>query len=791
MKYLEHFRGEHQLKLIEKVDKANLAVCKACKEHCRDPYYFSCSVCDLNLHDLCAKLPSWFSNPFHPHTLSIFQTHMIGEPEQFQCHACFRNIDGFTYGYKCNECLIYLDVECALLRPVIKEDEDHVLIHFSHLHPLVLVATELKDVNDDPPRCYLCWEFIISSVLFYKCEPCRFYLHKSCAELKLPKRLDHFYHRCSLALCTERNPYICNACLRNRGGFHYLCDNCNFRLDVDCALLPEKMKSEGQDQLYHHPMHGHPLTLVDVTDDEAIHCVACQKSCCDKAHVCRWAGVCKFFLHQQCFLLPEKVFQPQYPGLQLKLTPECFPKARCISCYNLCNGLFYRTPSKLPKKVRKKLGGLPLPFNVHVKCPVEVSTITYQAHPHNLTFIENVIGNDVDNSNEFKGIKCKACGKDCISSSPLFRCARCNYNLHAECGPLPCIIPFKSELHTHPLRLIYSPVDGEDKNDVDVFYCDECENERDPRLPVYCCSEGCPYIAEIKCVISEVKRSLLGYNGEVELKSLITKMAGKVIGKYYLPPQETGRGSGTKNEDCNEIISRFRIEDTDLYRSISMAARHWAQNDTTKSMGSQASLFPNEALTLMNLLYGGKDIFKEDRPIFKVEDHFLKSDFAYIREALGDVILAKPTLQNSPVVDYFRFMLCWTINSMRTTRVVDISQELLSKWWKILKMVHFAGFNIQFALDRLDRIVFAYYGLQAKAEKENLQKIDGEISELDQDVKKLEALLVDKRARLQELQKRRGHVASKEIVGSSFIDKCLGEASELKWRLAGEGLFEK
>lgn len=123
----------------------------------------------------------------------------------------------------------------------------------------------------------------------------------------------------------------------------------------------------------------------------------------------------------------------------------------------------------------------------------------------NLTLIENIIGNDIDDNNEFKGIKCKACGKDCISSSPLFRCARCNYNLHVECGPLPCIIPNKSELHTHPLRLIYSPVGGEDKNDVDVFYCDECENERDPRLPVYCCSEGCPYIAEIKCVISEVR----------------------------------------------------------------------------------------------------------------------------------------------------------------------------------------------------------------------------------------------------------------------------------------------
>ena len=45
-----------------------------------------------------------------------------------------------------------------------------------------------------------------------------------------------------------------------------------------------------------------------------------------------------------------------------------------------------------------------------------------------------------------------------------------------------------------------------------------------PLLYLFCC---------------EVKRSLLGYNGEVELKSLISKMAGKVIGKYYLPPQET------------------------------------------------------------------------------------------------------------------------------------------------------------------------------------------------------------------------------------------------------------
>ncbi|CAK7329520.1 unnamed protein product [Dovyalis caffra] len=683
--YLERFSDEHQLMLIEKVDKDNLALCKVCKDYCHDPYYYSCSVCVFNLHDMCANLPSWYSNPFHLHKLLSFQTNVIGEPEQCQCHACSRDIDGYTHGYKCEECDVYLDVECALLRPTIKEDED-------------------RDVDEDLPRCYFCWEFIISSVEFYKREPCRFYLHKSCAELKLPEELSHFYRRCPLTLCTKRNSYNCKACLQNRNGFHCLCFKCNFRLDSNCSLLPEKMKSEGQD-LYCHPTHGHPLTLVDVTDDEAIQCVACQKSNCDKTYVCRWGGTCKFFLHQWCFDLPPWISNPYFPaGPKLELTPECFPKARCRVCYYLWNGLFYRPPSILSKKQQKN--SVALTFNVHVKCPVEVSTIAYQAHPHNLIFIENTIDNDMTDIKN--GYKCSACGKDCISSSRLFRCVKCNYSLHLECGPLPCIIPYKSQLHTHPLRLTDSPVDEEYNPDMDVFCFDECEKEREPRLPVYCCSEGCPFIAEIKCVISEVKRSLLGDYGDVELKSSITKMAGRVIGQNYVPQaqyQELRWDSGTNDEDCNKIASRFTRQDTDFYRSISKAARLWE---------SQASL-----------------------------------------EALDDVTPAESILRDSPAGYYFRFMLC---------------------------------FNIQFALDRLDRIVLSSYGLEAKAEYENLEKMDKEIIELDQDIKELEAILVEKRARLLALQKRRGHAASKETLDSSLIDKCLGEASELKWWTGGEAL---
>ena len=82
--------------------------------------------------------------------------------------------------------------------------------------------------------------------------------------------------------------------------------------------------------------------------------------------------------------------------------------------------------------------------------------------------------------------------------SLIFRCPQCDFNLHVQCGPLPYTI--KHKCHVDSLTLTDSPV--EDDSD-DEFYCDACEEERNPRFPFYYCA-GCQFVAEVSCVISEV-----------------------------------------------------------------------------------------------------------------------------------------------------------------------------------------------------------------------------------------------------------------------------------------------
>ena len=83
-----------------------------------------------------------------------------------------------------------------------------------------------------------------------------------------------------------------------------------------------------------------------------------------------------------------------------------------------------------------------------------------------------------------------------IPSTPL---RGCNFNLHLLCGPLPTTI--KHRRHVDPLKLKNFYIDDYDEDD---FYCDACENRRDPRQPVYYCPQGCPFVSEVECVISEV-----------------------------------------------------------------------------------------------------------------------------------------------------------------------------------------------------------------------------------------------------------------------------------------------
>jgi hypothetical protein len=135
-------------------------------------------------------------------------------------------------------------------------------------------------------------------------------------------------------------------------------------------------------------------------------------------------------------------------------------------------------------------------FCLHAKCAsVIMPAITYEGHDHLLQFNHNI-----------RKIYCSACNKSSTCESyGGFRCLHldCDFNLHHTCGPLPYTIQHKS--HIHPLILTTSPLEDEEDCEPDEFYCDACEEQRvDPfLLPIYYCKE-CHFVAELKCVISEV-----------------------------------------------------------------------------------------------------------------------------------------------------------------------------------------------------------------------------------------------------------------------------------------------
>ncbi|KAJ6869763.1 hypothetical protein NC651_034471 [Populus alba x Populus x berolinensis] len=77
------------------------------------------------------------------------------------------------------------------------------------------------------------------------------------------------------------------------------------------------MESRGQQQ-FHHFSHGHPLKLTEIKHDDEILCSACQKHCSGQTYVC-CSSKCKFFLHNSCFNLPQKIHHSFHPHHSLTL----------------------------------------------------------------------------------------------------------------------------------------------------------------------------------------------------------------------------------------------------------------------------------------------------------------------------------------------------------------------------------------------------------------------------------------------------------------------------------------
>ncbi|KAF4371118.1 hypothetical protein F8388_020845 [Cannabis sativa] len=276
---------------------------------------------------------------------------------------------------------------------------------------------------------------------------CVSYVHKSCEEL--PKQINHHFHPHHPLFLQPHCITYCNSCgQRPEKYIMFGCRECDFYMDVECTQMSSNSiittySNEGQ-HCIQHSSHPHLLQLVNPSyaDDMNVSCFACYESSDDDIEVYYYGCIrCKYFLHKQCiYQLPQQIQFSHHPNNHTHLS-------------------------------------------LHMKWQFEkIHTTHDRCNVHDNCLKQLVMKS---NSKEFSK-----------TDSSIFGCLECDFKLHLLCGPLPSVI--KHESHMHCLNLVDSCIE----DTFGDYYCDICEEERDPRLRVYYCGH-CKYVAHVHCVISE------------------------------------------------------------------------------------------------------------------------------------------------------------------------------------------------------------------------------------------------------------------------------------------------
>ena len=118
-------------------------------------------------------------------------------------------------------------------------------------------------------------------------------------------------------------------------------------------------------------------------------------------------------------------------------------------------------------------------FDLDVQCSLMLDVLIHNGHEHHLHL-----------SNTRYEQKCSSCD---FESFQVFRCITCEFALDFKCATLPLTARYKQ--HEHPFTLSYAVED-----DSGEYYCDICEEERNPKFWFYYCAE-CSYPAHPKCIL--------------------------------------------------------------------------------------------------------------------------------------------------------------------------------------------------------------------------------------------------------------------------------------------------
>ncbi|KAL0005959.1 hypothetical protein SO802_013520 [Lithocarpus litseifolius] len=489
--------------LVFEQDYRGGRTCCGCPESVYGPIYY-CGACgdkDYRFHHKsCAEVPLGLHHPLHPiHPLILFdeKTHYPEEEhkQKTKCQLC--NESRRQYTYRCYRCDFNLHATCASLPPTIQSSQ----VHHHPLTPFwkwITFTCDLcaKEVKGIPNQCALC----------------SLWFHNTCASLprklkvirhKHPLHLTHSSLKVELHQSDSRFCQICAQKVNTNYGFYY-CSKCDFVAHLDCAAdyryrenitLQELKEEENEDSELNqsaayevknikvgvdeteiateiqHFSHEHDLKL---TDEEVLNiekCDGCAQAIFPPFYSC---VNCSFFLHESCAKLPRKKRHPLHQHLLTLFPKPCYPKPydrsdrstfMCRACQREGNGFNYMCEICW--------------FNLDVSCSLISDILTHHGHEHRLLL----------SSIESKH-NCSCCDS---KISPIFRCTTCEFALDFKCATLPQTARYKQ--HEHPFTLRYTAED-----DSGEYYCDICEEERNPKHWFYYCANS-DYPVHPKCIL--------------------------------------------------------------------------------------------------------------------------------------------------------------------------------------------------------------------------------------------------------------------------------------------------
>ncbi|KAF5450702.1 hypothetical protein F2P56_031031 [Juglans regia] len=697
------------------------------------------------------------------------------------CGVCKEVSNGTPYS-KCHNCDFWIHSDCGGIGPntfeIATEGGDKLI----HEHPMQFLQYIPRG------RSFPCSECGGSCIYrdVYGCIRCCYFIHPGCRPVQTGGVVQHDWcHPCDLIgyMVHKRNKnndqstlVSCNVCGRRgeRGSVIFHCSKCNFNIHSECINIspatPSNIKVVSDSTEYY--CHEHPLTLYNLNiPTDRVECSVCGKYCSNSAYGCL---PCAFFLHPSCaeLKLPQKIYHPFHLYHPLFLLEHRGSPAKCNACRKDTRAIAYICKHDNCS------------FSLDIICgEVRLPAIEYEAHSHLLHFRERT---------DHDKLKCNACDKTCESS--IFSCLYCDWNLHYTCGPLPISITYKYDEDSLEDSLVVTNALAEHEDEMDdEFYCDVCEKQRDPLLPTYQCTDHCNFVAEVGCVISEVISLLRGDRGDhVELRDPFGQH-----GKLIMPPKNTIEDQMKQNkEDQSEPTLRLskilkslnEDESKELTRVLearkireTFSAEERFFNDPEKDnvlrfsdkdytqfikfldRGIEISIDQLRDGSGSEVLFRSLDqkppyvYFALEEEVVNVGDHYKAArTFAHILRQLiskhGDISAASTLSPNVKL--FFLNMLCGCIYSMRNTKVVDITTDLLLIWWTILRTCQVAGFEVQSVFDHLKRVADAFFGLYVGKQAD---KVERDLAEL-----------------------KRKHDCIAFSTKRDLVDECLREASVLK-----------